>query len=386
MRSVAVVGDVADPCAWSGIPYHFWRAGRRAGFISDPVRLDVAAMTWPRRRWAAGRLVNGRRPSGFQYSQAFLNRAEAQIPRELLAGEIISFSQHFPRAEAVRRAGGRISYYIDATFASLSSGRGLNLRLPPDVVERTRRLERDNYEAADRVVTMARWTADSVIHDCGINADRVCTILPGANLELPDGWRPPWREVGQPGRDRPFVLGFVGKDWRRKGLPFLCDARDELANRGWSVVVRAAGAAPAEFASRPGVEVIGYLDKRAGCEAFVDFLASCDVGCLFSEREALGISTLEFLRVGVPVAGYAIEGPADTLPPDAGFRFAAGTPSQAIAERLEAYLKNESEQAAFEAAARACSAALTWDRCVGEFERVWAGENSELFRLVPSRA
>ena len=36
------------------------------------------------------------------------------------------------------------------------------------------------------------------------------------------------------------------------------------------------------------------------------------------------MSVLEFLRAGVPVAGYAVEGPAETLPPDAGLRFAAG--------------------------------------------------------------
>src|SRR5581483_7235418 len=89
------------------------------------------------------------------------------------------------------------------------------------------------------------------------------------------------------------------------------------------------------------------------------------------DREALGISTLEFLRAGVPVAGYALEGPADTLPPDAGFRFAPGTPPAAVADRLDAYLRDEAEQTAFAAAARRHSGRVTWERCVREFQGLW---------------
>jgi glycosyltransferase involved in cell wall biosynthesis len=143
--------------------------------------------------------------------------------------------------------------------------------------------------------------------------------------------------------------------------------------------------APPELIGRPGVEFVGFIDKRAGATRFADFLAGCDVGCLFSDREALGISTLEFLRVGVPVAGFALEGPADTLPPDAGFRFPPAASAGAVADRLDAYLGDEDEQRAFAAAARGYAGQVTWDRCVREFQTVWdAGRLARPFRLVPA--
>ena len=356
----------------------------QAGFAFGAGKVSLDWTTWPRRWWAAGRVVRGRRPAGFQYSSSFLDRVEAELPTELLAGEIISFNQTFPRAETVRAAGGRISYYIDATLAAMTTGRGLELNLPADVARQACELERRNYALADRVLTMARWTAESVIAECEIPKEKVCTVLPGANLDLPEPWSS-LAKPGRPGLDRPFVLGFVGADWKRKGLPLVCDVRDELARRGWTVAVHAAGNAPPELATRAGVHFVGYLDKRTQAGQFVAFLSKCDVGCLFSSREALGISTLEFLRVGVPVAGFAVEGPADTLPPDAGFRFQPTATVAEIADRFEAHLKDPAEQAAFAGAAAGYAGQVTWVRCVSECERVWAGGSGGLFRLVGER-
>lgn len=381
-RYVAAVGDAADPQAWSGIPYYFWRAATQRGFAGGALRLQLGKMAWPRRAWAVGRALRARWPSGFQYSTAFLERAESQIPAAQLAGEVISFNQHFPRAATVRRAGGRITYYIDATFAALSSGRGLDLRLPNDVVTAARTLERENYALADRVVAMAGWTTTSAIEECGVSPQKAYTVLPGANLELSDTWTPPEPLPGRMGRERPFVLGFVGKDWRRKGLAVVCDIRDSLVKRGWKVVVRAVGNAPRELCSRAGIEFLGHIDKRNNQEGFVKFLTSCDLGCLFSDREALGISTLEFLRTGIPVAGYAIQGPAETLPHDAGFRFRAGTPTDEIAGILAAYLEDETAQASMRDAVARYSPLLTWDRCAAEFERIWAGDCFSPFRIL----
>ena len=371
-RFVAAVGDVADPNCWSGIPYHFWRAATENGFAAGAARLDLEWSSWPRRRWNLARLAHGRRPGGFQYSPKFLADAERRVPRDVWAGEVISFSQHFPRAATVREAGGRISYYVDATFAALSSGRGLDLRLPADVVRAGLALERQNYELADRVIAMASWTAESLGADCGVPAHKIAVVLPGANLDLPDDWLPE-APKGRPGVDRPFVLGFVGKDWERKGLPMVCEVRDRLDAGGWQAGVLAAGSAPPDLGRRPGVEFAGFIDKRSGPTEFARFLARCDVGCLFSEHEALGISTLEFLRAGVPVAGYAIEGPADTIPADAGFRFAAGEPADVVSATFDRYLRDQARQRSFREAAAGHARYVTWRRCVQELARIWAG-------------
>jgi glycosyltransferase involved in cell wall biosynthesis len=369
-RSIAAVGDVCSHSCWSGIPFHFFEAASRAGFATDPLRIDLGELVWSRRGWNLKQLLRGRGHGGFQYSTRFLDLVEAQIPPGLWEADVISFNQHFPRAATVRQRGGSLHHYIDAPFAALATGRGLPQELPAAMVEEAMALERSNYAASARVITMARWAAKVAVEECDVSPAKVHVILPGANLDLPEGWEFPVRKE-RAGVERDFTLGFVGKDWKRKGLPLLVSVRDELERRGWKCRVLVIGDAPSELRNTRGVGYAGYVDKDKESRRFLELLSSCDLGCLFSEREALGISTLEFLRAGVPVAGFDHEGMADTIPPDAGFRFAAGSSAESIADRLEEYLQNEAEQANYGARAREWSGWVTWERCVREFQELW---------------
>jgi glycosyltransferase involved in cell wall biosynthesis len=374
LRSVAAVGDVTDPTCWSGIPFHFWKAARSAGFADIPWRLNLDKIRPARWRWNIGRLLRGKRAGGFQYSSMFLRSAIKQIPAEYFATEIISFHSHFPCYEQVIAAGGGLNHYLDATFAALSSGRGLDLYLPTDVILDGLEQERSNYGASRRIVTMARWSARSVVNDCGLDPAKVATILPGANIEVEDETILNSDSLeGHPGRDRDFVLGFIGMDWKRKGLSFLVDVRDDLARRGWKTVVLAAGDAPASLARREGVRFVGPIRRQQNGHAnLLGFLRTCDMGCLFSSNEALGISTLEFLRAGIPVAGFAHQGLDDTLPPDAGFRFQRNATVAGVGDVFEAYLKDELQQETFRSNARRWSTLVTWDRCVKEMSELWS--------------
>jgi glycosyltransferase involved in cell wall biosynthesis len=372
-KSIAAVGDVTDPGCWSGIPFHFWRAAHAPGFAEIPWRLDLKQIRGLRYYWNACRLLHGLKVGGFQYSKEFFDYACAAVPLAYLRTEIISFHQHFPPHVQVTAGGGSLNHYLDATFAALTSNRGLNLRLPPDVVARGREQENANYAASQRVITMARWAARSVIEDCGVDAAKVSTILPGANFDLPAGDEslPEVTAPGRAGRERQFVLGFVGMDWKRKGLEFLVSVRDNLAKRGYRTLIMAAGNAPRDLRERRGVQFVGRIDKYNDQVAFLRFLTACDLGCLFSTNESLGISTLEFLRAGVPVAGFAHQGLEDTLPPDAGFRFPLGTSSAEVVDVFEAYLRDEAQQASFRRNARAWSPLMTWERCVAEMQELW---------------
>jgi glycosyltransferase involved in cell wall biosynthesis len=369
-KTIAAVGDVSDVNCWSGIPFHFWQSARATGFATESWRVDLQQISWQRWFWNLGGIFRGG-TGGFQYSTWFLELAERQIPPALMTSEAITFNQHFPRGTTVISAGGSLNHYLDAPFVALATGRGLDLRLPRRIVAEACDLERANYAASRRIVTMARWAAEVIIKECDTPATKVFTILPGANLELPEDWsfRVP---DGRAGRERDFVMGFVGKDWRRKGLPLLLEVRDELARRGWRVMVRAAGNAPVELHHKQGVSFAGFIDKRTKAADFLNFLAGCDIGCLFSEREAFGISTLEFLRAGVPVVGFAHEGLADSLPPDAGFRFDIEANAMTIADKFEVYLNDEAKQHQFRKNAQQWSGVVTWARCVREFQELWA--------------
>jgi glycosyltransferase involved in cell wall biosynthesis len=367
--AVAAIGDAGDINCWSGIPYHFGEAARRQRAAAVPWRLEIGRFAAARRMWNLNQVLRGRGAGGYQYSEAFLERAEAAIPAAQWRGRVLSFNQHFPRSRSVAMREGRIVYYIDSTFFSFCLSGGFARKLPAQVRADAMALERENYGASEWVVTMARCAAESAMRDCGVPACKVATILPGANLRLPPDFS--FSCVpGRPGRDRPLVLGFVGKDWRRKGLPFLLKVRAELERLDLRAVVRCAGYCPAELSREPGLEYVGFIDKAREPARFLEFLVGCDVGCLFSGHEPLGISTLEFLRAGVPVTGFMVEGVADTVPPDAGFRFAPTATPVEVALTLSAAFRARAEVARLRAAARAWSPLVTWERCVCEWREL----------------
>jgi len=334
--------------------------------------------------WNAGRVLLGRGQGGFQYSRTFLDAAEAQIPVALFAGRVLTFSQHFPRASSVRRYGGRISYYIDAPFAALVSGRGLDLRLPGRIREEALALERENYQQADRIVCMAQWAADAVMELCGVPREKVSVVLPGANIERPIDFKfVPM--PGRPGVDRPLVLGFVGKDWKRKGLEFLLQVRDVVVAQGLMCVVHAAGFDPATSPTHEGLKAVGFIDKQREPERFIEFVCQCDLGCLFSSREALGISTLEFLRFGVPVAGFSIEGLRDTLFPGCSFAFDVGTTAKSVADDMVRTFSNGAATEALRNAAILRSETVTWSKTILGFDALSVGKTRKRTLPVPSR-
>jgi glycosyltransferase involved in cell wall biosynthesis len=112
-------------------------------------------------------------------------------------------------------------------------------------------------------------------------------------------------------------LGFLGKEWQRKGGPFLLQMADALVERGIPTLIRAIGPNPAELPAHPALLPLGFINKQDDTARFVAELRSWHFGTLFSEAEAFGISNRECLRLGVPVLAHAVGGIASTLP-DAG--------------------------------------------------------------------
>jgi glycosyltransferase involved in cell wall biosynthesis len=369
--SITTIGDAGDINCWSGIPHHFSGAARAAGFRAEPWRIDLGRFAWPRKIWNLAQTLLGRGRGGFQYSDAFARRALADIEPRLLSGRVVSFNQHFPPVSPILKHGGKLCLYLDATFPLLLDRYGLAKVLPPAVQAECLEKEREVFSRAEWLVFFQRWSAESAVRDCGADPARVRVICPGANLTLPSDWKfAAARE--RPSSARPLVLGFVGKDWRRKGLPFLLTVRRHLVAAGVPTVVRCAGGIPSDLPADSGVEHWGFIDKHREPARFLDFLAGCDLGCLFSNAEASSIAVLEFLRAGVPVAGFVVDGMVDLFPPDAGFRFEPGTSAETVAGMVRSAFGDAATIGQMRAAARAWSPQVTWERCVSEWGELLA--------------
>ena len=377
-KSIAAMGDVMDPNCFGGAPWQFLQESRKQGFASYGWSVDIRRLRRPRFMWNVAQIVRGRRSGGFQFSKSGRMAAMDQIPGDLLRTEVISFHQHFPPPDVVRRAGGEVNYYIDATYTQIFPAYGLNQTLDERTIEDAIQYERDAFGAAKRVILNQSWALRSVVSDYSLDPSKCAVILPGANYPVYPGLCP-WPGEGRPGRERPFVMGFIGKDWRRKGLLFLNQVAVRLRGMGWKVKVRAIGYPASEAPPGADIESLGFIDKRLH---FGPFLHSCDVGCLFSSAEAAGSAVLEFLGVGIPVAGFTVNGLADLLPAEAGFRFTLGTKPEEAADVFDSYLADEGKQARFRESARALAPSLLWERSVREFKELWdTGTIMAPFRL-----
>jgi glycosyltransferase involved in cell wall biosynthesis len=380
-RSIAAYGDVLDPNHFGGAPWQFFDEARRQGFAQHGWSVNLQKLKRPRITWNLRQLLRGRRSGGFQYSSTYRAAALAQIPDQLLATDVISFHQIFPAPDPIIRAGGKLSFYIDATFTQLFPSYGLDQHIDRRTLDEAIDYERQTFASAQRVIVNQFWAHRSLLADYNLDPRKCTVILPAANYPVFPGISPAMLE-GRAGRDRPFVLGFIGKDWKRKGLLFLNQVAGGLRARGWKVSVRAIGFPADQLPPDSGIESLGFIDKRT---EFGPFLHRCDVGCLFSSAEAAGTAVLEFLGVGVPVAGFTVNGLADLLPLDAGFRFGAGTPPDEVTDVFHGYLQDEGQQERFRAAARRLAPSLLWERCVREFRELWeTGTLRSPFRICPA--
>ncbi len=378
-RVLAVIGDAADPGAWSGIPYHFLNAARAKGLIQRGLDLQPRGAGWRAQRllWNAGRVLSVDRPGGYQFSAAFLDRLWAPHLPALEGCEVVNHFQLFAPSMVALAQRGRVSLvpYIDMTLSELFEDYELGRKIGRGVAANALRLEAEGYRAARKIVTMSRRSARIVQEKYGISSERVSVVVPGANL---DETLVSALEAGSGGNNGDFVVGYIGKDYIRKGLYRLARAVALLRGEGARVRLRVIGHCPDDLQQADGVDATGFLDKRADPERFLQALAQCALGCLPSHAEALGIALLEFLRLGVPVVGTRVGGIPDAVPEGAGILLDADVEPRGIADCIGRLCTDPSLYAGLQQGASAVSEWASWERAVSDFAAVISDECREL--------
>lgn len=160
------------------------------------------------------------------------------------------------------------------------------------------------YRSADAVLSLSRHERERVI-GLGVDPGKVHVVPLGPAVETTgDGAR--FRERHDLGT-RPLVL-FVARKQRYKGYHSLCAAVDEVLRAApESCLVTIGKDAEPPY---PAIRAGAHLDLGAcGDQEKADALAACDVFCMPSEGEALGIAYLEAWAYGKPV----VAGPAPAV-------------------------------------------------------------------------
>jgi starch synthase len=243
------------------------------------------------------------------------------------------------------------------------------------------RREQEAYQSARFYIAMGRHNALSVVRDYGVDPRHVYVVRPGANMDEPAvqaylaARGRSWREAGEPFTpDRPARLGLVGLWPERKGLPRLVAAAEVLARRGRPVKVNMIGNCPEHLRGHPQVEWVGVVNKTRELDRFLREVDRFALGCLPSHFEPLGISTLEALRLGVPVMGADTGGIPDCVPSGAGFLVPRDAGGEEIADAIEYHVFDPDRYAALQAAAVREAPGVTWEVTVQRFQEIWAGK------------
>lgn len=273
-RHLLCCGDATDLATWSNIPYFLLQAGLSQGLLQGGLKLQPQQLRRRGRLWNLRQLFSTGKVGGYQYSPGFTRAllAQAQLP----ADHPLALLSHFPLLPAWPwPSAWRVDFYIDATTRQVFNDYGSGERLAPGYCSQVLERERLAYQQVPVIVCMAQWAADSVIGDYGIDPSKVHVVPGGANLDeaqlaqLAQAAPPP-----PPSPQQPLRLGFLGKEWQRKGGPFLLELADALQQRGIPTVIRAIGPDPAALPAHPALQPLGFINKQTDTARFVAELQS----------------------------------------------------------------------------------------------------------------
>jgi len=163
-------------------------------------------------------------------------------------------------------------------------------RHTPKWLARERRL----LLGAHRVFVMGPSTADVLVREYGLAADRVHVIGAGTNVDPPT--EPRTTESAHPPR-----LLFVGTQWELKGGPTLLEAFARLHAADPRHRLTLVGSGPPE-PPPPGVTVLGRVPHAAMAAAY----AAADAVVVPTHMEAFGIALVEGLTNGLPCVASTV--------------------------------------------------------------------------------
>ena len=110
---------------------------------------------------------------------------------------------------------------------------------------------------------------------------------------------------------RTFVVGFLARMWKGKGLPTVVRAVTELVREGRDVCLLAAGSGGPDVTELRAM-VEGELGGRGEFLGFVpdheQFFAALDVFAMPSDSEGFGLTFVEAAMQGVPSIGASVQG------------------------------------------------------------------------------
>tara|TARA_Y100001978_G_scaffold180981_1_gene176860 strand:+ start:348 stop:1490 length:1143 start_codon:yes stop_codon:yes gene_type:complete len=314
-RKLICIGNASDIKTASGTPFYILKYGKKIGLISKAIDFNLSNNKIFKYFWNLKQFLKTRKYGGYQYSKKFLKQFQKKILNDSCKLEnqyILSHHPSIPMYPWPKNI--FVDFYIDATNLQIFNDYGYGYKIDEKFKLEIIKRERSAYRSAGRIICMCQWAADSVIKDYGINPKKVHVVVGGGNLdeEFIENKKNLFIPK-EPSDSAPLVIGFLGKDWYRKGGGFTYEIIRNLNNCGINSVLRIIGSTKGIVPDSKFVEYVGFIDKAKDLDKFIEELNSWHFCALFSKKEASPRSNLESLRLGVPIITHDIGGINSTL-------------------------------------------------------------------------
>lgn len=378
-RLVATVGNANDPGTYSGIPFHFLQAGRRAGLVDTGLDLAVDRPVIKARRviWNLIRLGSGRGKGGFQYSDTFLEAMWRGYRRPATGSIVLNCFQLYPSSLVAEPSIDKW-FFIDQTLKQLFDYYEESKLVGAKIAAEAMAREAVGYGSATGIIVYSRWAKESVVNDYGIPADKVRVVLLGPSLD-PDKLARHTVRPAVPAPGGPLKLIFVGKEWRRKGLDRLLRAMVIARRMGSDIRLQVIGCArstlPEPLGAIEGIDWLGFIDKRKEEDRFISLLSEAHVGCSLSLYEAGGINLREYHALGLPVIGPDTGGAPEHMIPEASIAIGPDASDDEVAEVLFELWRDRDGLAAMNEAAWQGRASVSWAASIESLASFWPYSN-----------
>lgn len=145
------------------------------------------------------------------------------------------------------------------------------------------------YEKCSGIFVMGEWLKKYMVESMGIDSTKIYCV--GAGYDIPI------HEIKEYPKNAKRIL-FVGKDFERKGGPFLIEAFHILREKyDPDVELFIVGPSPSKMKRDAGVHYIGSASKHE----LMEYYSLCDIFCMPSYLEPFGKVYIEALCCGLPV-------------------------------------------------------------------------------------
>ncbi|HEU5020204.1 MAG TPA: glycosyltransferase family 4 protein [Pseudolabrys sp.] len=302
--TVFVTGG-ADVTAFSGSSYYLTESLRTVLASHkhvQPISMHTyRTLAWPTLRWGLRHRIDPRKYFFMvkQYQEA--NFVENAI-KPCASDTFLSFPAITPKRDKYLRGFKNVFLFIDLTL-----GQYLGYEQFNDIPDRIRKdilaEESESYRDVDRIFVFSDTVAQQLSGHYSVDPRKIQVIGRGLNIptHIVQEMRRLGSDVGRRQEEFPLRIGFVGVDFKRKGLLTLVEAVDSLPEEMRSKVELAViGPDPDLLPKRPYLTAYGYMDKKRELERICRIMAECDLGYLYSKSEGIAGSVLEFLSLGVP--------------------------------------------------------------------------------------